>query len=58
LKLDGKIFNLYQADLFVKAGATVKGIGKSETKTIFILFEVNEKFIELIDKWNKRLPLL
>lgn len=55
--MDGRIFNLYQADLFIKAGAIVKGISRSETRTIYVQFEVNDKFNELLDKWNKRLPL-
>lgn len=59
--MDGKIFNLYQADKFMDAGALAIGIKKESKenghKVIYVEFKTNDKFYELIDKWNNRLPL-
>jgi len=59
--MDGKIFNLYQADKFMEANANAIGIKKEAKenghKVIYVEFETDDKFYELMDKWNKRLSL-
>lgn len=48
-----QFFNLYQANAFINNGATVKGCGIEGHKA-YILFETNEIFYDLLDKWNNR----
>lgn len=50
--MNGKIFNLYQANKFIKLGATVEGCGISRGKA-YIEFKTDNLFYELIEKWNK-----
>jgi len=52
------IYNIYQANAFVKNGAKVLGFKKKEeTKHIGILFENDELFQTLMEKWrNYELP--
>ena len=48
-----QIFNLKQADLFLKHGATAVGTGKCR-RTIYIEFLRDEVFEELIGKWHRK----
>lgn len=48
-----QFFNLYQANIFIDKGATVRGCGIEKHKA-YILFEKNELFYDLLDKWNNK----
>ena len=48
------IFNMTQADLFAKHGCKVVGVGLGRKNKIYLLFEVNETFVVMMDKWEKR----
>ena len=47
---------MYQADKFVQVGAVVERILKINGCQC-IKFKVDDRFIELVHKWNNRLPL-
>ena len=49
-----KIFNIKQADVFIKNNATVTGIGTGDRFKIYIEFEENQIFKDLLKKWLKR----
>lgn len=49
-----KIFNIRQADVFVKNKANVIGIGLGNKNKTYIEFEENQIFKELLEKWLKR----
>ncbi|MGF7057216.1 hypothetical protein [Brassicibacter mesophilus] len=49
--MNGLIFNLYQANKFIKMGATVESIGLSRGKT-YAKFKVDNVFNELMERWN------
>lgn len=51
--MNGQIFNIYQANIFIQKGATVKGCALSKGK-VYIEFETNEMFYELLRKWNSK----
>ena len=46
-----KIFNIKQADIFIKNGATVIGCGLGERFKIYIEFEKNLIFKNLMTRW-------
>lgn len=46
-----KIFNIKQADIFIKNKATVIGCGLGNKYKTYIEFEENEKFKDLIMRW-------
>ena len=48
-----QIFNLKQANLFMQNGAKAIGTGKSR-RTIYVEFERDEVFEELIGKWHRK----
>jgi hypothetical protein len=48
-----KIFNLYQANIFINLGAAVTGCGISRYKA-YIEFKVNDLYNELQQKWDNR----
>lgn len=49
--MNGQIFNLYQANKFIKNGAIIDSVGLSRGKT-YVQFIVDELFKELIERWN------
>lgn len=55
-KKSNEIFNMFQADKFVQAGALVERIIKINGCQC-IKFKSDDKFLELLHKWNNRLPL-
>jgi hypothetical protein len=46
-----KIYNLKQADIFIKNKATVIGCGLGNKFKTYLEFEENEIFIQLIKRW-------
>jgi hypothetical protein len=50
--MNGKIFNLYQANLFIKKGCEVENVGISKG-AYYVSFKINDNFKKLIDLWNK-----
>lgn len=48
-----KIFNMYQADVFVQYGCRVKRILKVDDKQC-IIFQEDEIFFECLSKWRTR----
>lgn len=46
-----KIFNIKQADIFIKHKATVIGCGLGNKYKTYIEFEENEIFKQLLNKW-------
>ena len=48
------IFNMTQADLFAKNGCKVVGVGLGRKNKIYLLFEVDQTFIHMMEKWEKR----
>lgn len=48
------IFNIYQANLFAQNGCTVVGCGLGRKNKVYIEFEVNDLFLELINKWKNK----
>lgn len=49
-----KIFNFYQASIFILEGCNVLNCGV-ENGACYILFEKNSLFEKVMDKWNKHL---
>lgn len=49
-----KIFNIKQADVLVKNGATVIGCGLGNKYKTYLEFEENQIFKDLLKKWLKR----
>lgn len=53
-----KIFNISQADLFKKSGCNVVGFGLGRKKKVYVEFEVNDLFLEMLKRWeNKEFPM-
>lgn len=48
------IFNMTQADLFAKNGCKVVGVGLGRKNKIYLLFEVDQTFSHMMEKWEKR----
>jgi hypothetical protein len=46
-----KIFNLKQADIFIRKGAKVIGTGTGNRYKVYIEFEENTMFEELMKRW-------
>ena len=47
------IYNLKQANLFIKEGCTVVGVKKRRVDNkIAIIFKVDDKFKQVMDKWQ------
>ena len=46
-----KIFNIKQANLFLKNGATAIGCGLGNKNKTYIEFKDNDVFKKLLDKW-------
>lgn len=47
------IYNLKQANLFIKEGCTVIGVKKRRVDNkIAIIFKVDDKFKQVMDKWQ------
>lgn len=46
-----KIFNIKQADIFIKNGATPIGCGLGNKYKTYIEFKEDENFKELLKKW-------
>lgn len=49
-----KIFNWKQADVFIKNGATVLGMGLGNRNKTYLEIEENEIFKDLMEKWLRR----
>jgi len=49
-----KIFNIKQADIFVKNNAIVIGCGLGNKNKTYLEFEENKIFRELLEKWLRR----
>ena len=49
-----KIFNIKQADIFIKNGATVIGCGLGNRDKIYIEFEENNIFKSLLERWHNK----
>lgn len=49
-----KIFNIKQANIFIKNGATTIGTGYGDRFKIYIEFEENQIFKDLLKKWLKK----
>lgn len=49
-----KIFNIKQADLFIKKGCEVVGCGLGNKNKTYIEFNQNDKLKEMLEKWNSR----
>ena len=48
------IFNISQADLFVKKGCKVVGFGLVRRNNVFVEFEVDTLFLEIMKKWKNK----
>ena len=55
-EFNGEVFNMFQADKFVQFGAKVDRILKINGSQC-IKFKVDDRFLQLMNKWNNRLPL-
>jgi hypothetical protein len=51
--MDGKIFNLYQANLFIKKGCEVECVGISKG-SYYVQFKANELFHTILKQWNMK----
>lgn len=49
-----KIFNIKQADIFIKNGATPIGCGLGNKYKTYIEFEENDIFKKLLERWHNR----
>lgn len=49
-----RVFNIVQADIFIKNKATVIGTGLGDRYKIYIEFEDNQIFKTLLEKWLKK----
>jgi len=49
-----KIFNIKQADIFVKNGANIIGCGTGNRFKVYVEFEENQIFKDLLKKWLNR----
>ena len=49
-----KIFNIKQADIFIKNGATVIGCGLGNKYKTYIEFKEDDIFEDLLKKWHNR----
>lgn len=49
--MNGKIFNLYQANLFIKKGCEIECVGISKG-AYYVQFKTNELFYTLLKQWN------
>ena len=48
-----KIFNIFQADWMYKRGANIVGFGLSKDKKVYVLFNSDDKFNEIMKEWCK-----
>lgn len=48
-----KIFNLFQANIFIQKGCVIKNVGISKGK-FFVAFQLNNCLNELLKKWQNR----
>ncbi len=48
------IFNITQANLFIKHGCRVMGVGLGRKNKIYVLFLVNDTFNSMMEKWNSK----
>ncbi len=46
-----KIFNIKQANIFIKLGATPIGCGLGNKNKTYIEFKEDDKFKELLNRW-------
>ena len=53
MKTIQQMFNLYQTNIFIQRGATVKGCGMEGNKA-YVSLETDEIFYDLLEKWNTR----
>ena len=49
-----KIFNIKQADIFIKNGAKPIGCGLGNRDKIYIEFEENNIFESLLERWHNK----
>lgn len=49
-----KIFNIKQADIFIKHGCTVIGTGLGNKYKTYIEFRENETFKDLMKRWMSK----
>ena len=49
-----KIFNIKQAEIFIKKGATPIGYGIGNKYKTYIEFEDNDIFKDLLKKWHNK----
>lgn len=49
-----KIFNIKQADIFIKLGATPISCGLGNKYKTYIEFKENNKLKELMKRWNNK----
>lgn len=49
-----KIFNIPQADTFVKHGCKVVGIGFGNNTKVAIVFQRDEKFEDMLKRWHNK----
>lgn len=52
-----KLFNIYQANKFIKGGCKPIGCALGDKQKAYIEFLVDENFINCMKKWRSRLPL-
>ena len=48
------IFNISQADLFIKQGCIPVGCGLGRKNKVYVEFKVNALFLEMMDKWKNK----
>ena len=48
------IFNISQSDLFIKHGCTPVGCGLGRKNKVYVEFEVNDLFLEMMIKWKNK----
>lgn len=50
-----KIFNIFQANIFIKNNGKVIGCGLGNKNKTYIEFEDNETLYMLLEKWNNKI---
>lgn len=48
------IFNISQANLFVKKGCKAVGFGLGRKNKVYVEFEVDTLFLEIMKKWKNK----